>query len=180
MEFKKMNLDGLVLVKPNIFEDERGCFFERYNKNEFTNAGIDVEFVQDNQSISKKGVIRGLHFQISPHAQDKLVWAAKGEVFDVAVDLRKDSKTFGKWESVVLSDKDKSAIFIPKGFSHGFQAISDEVVLFYKVSDFYDFESDAGIKWNDSDLNIAWPIKNSIVSEKDQALPFLKDFNPVF
>jgi dTDP-4-dehydrorhamnose 3,5-epimerase len=180
MEFEKMNLNGLVIIKPNLFEDERGCFFERYNKNEFVNNGIDVEFVQENQSISKKGVIRGLHCQIPPSAQDKFVWVAKGEVYDVAVDLRKDSKNFGKWESVLLSDKNNNAIFIPKGFAHGFQVLSDEVVFFYKVSDFYNPKCDAGINWEDPDLNINWPIKNPIVSKKDQALPFLKDFNFVF
>jgi dTDP-4-dehydrorhamnose 3,5-epimerase len=180
MEFKELTLQGLILVVPQVFEDERGVFFERFRVDEFKKNKIDVDFVQDNISHSKKDVLRGLHFQLSEAAQDKLVWVGHGEVFDVAVDLRKDSETFGKWEGVMLTEKNNNAFFIPKGFAHGFLALTDEVHVSYKVSHTYSSEHDTGIRWNDPDVGIDWPVKNPLISEKDKELPLLKDAKELF
>ena len=159
-----------------MFKDDRGYFVETYNKNDFTEAGLDMEFVQDNQSKSSKGVLRGLHFQ-KEHPQGKLVRVLSGEVYDVAVDLRKDSKTYGKYFGVVLSDENKKQFYIPKGFAHGFVVLSDEAVFAYKCTDFYHPNDEGGLKYDDPDIGIDWPIEglNLIMSEKDTKWKGLKE-----
>lgn len=164
---------GLKVIEPAVFGDERGYFMETYNYNDFKEAGIDCDFVQDNQSASKKGVLRGLHFQIN-YPQDKLVRAVSGEVFDVAVDLREGSDTFGKWFGVILSAENKKQFFIPKGFAHGFVVLSDYAEFCYKVTDFYHPNDEGGILWKDENIGIDWPLpegiteKDLIMSDKDK------------
>lgn len=162
-------IEGLKIITPTIFGDERGYFVETYNYNDYKEAGIDVEFVQDNQSASKKGVLRGLHFQIH-FPQDKLVRVIKGEVFDVAVDLRKGSPTFGKWKGVVLSEENMKQFFVPKGFAHGYLVLSDYAEFCYKVTDFYHPGDEGGIMYNDPDVGVEWPFPEGVeltLSEKD-------------
>lgn len=171
MIFTKLKIDGLFVIEPKVFNDDRGYFFESYNKKEFEQNGIFVDFVQDNESHSIKNVVRGLHFQKPPFAQDKLIMVNQGKVMDIAVDLRPNSPTFGQFEMVELSSENKKMFLIPKGFAHGFVALSDTVDFQYKCSNFYNKESEGGIVWNDPDLNIPWNISNPIVSEKDQILP---------
>ena len=170
MDFFRPDIEGLVVITPKIFRDARGYFFESYNKKEFEQEGLTTEFVQDNQSFSSYGTIRGLHFQKPPHTQAKLVRVLQGKVFDIAVDLRKNSKTFGKWFGIELSDKNQKMFFIPRGFAHGFSVLSETVVFFYKCDNFYNKESEGGILLNDVDLNIDWRInsKDMIISEKDR------------
>lgn len=164
---------GLKVIEPAVFGDERGYFMETYNYNDFKEAGIDCDFVQDNQSASKRGVLRGLHFQIN-YPQDKLVRAVSGEVFDVAVDLREGSETFGKWFGVILSAENKKQFFIPKGFAHGFVVLSDYAEFCYKVTDFYHPNDEGGILWKDEKIGIDWPLpqgmteKDLIMSDKDK------------
>ncbi len=158
-------IEGLRVIEPAVFGDERGYFMETYNRNDFTEAGIDCEFVQDNQSASKKGVLRGLHFQLS-YPQDKLVRVVSGEVFDVAVDLRDGSETFGKWFGVVLSAENKKQFFVPRGFAHGYLVLSDYAEFCYKVTDFYHPNDEGGLIWNDPDIGIEWPMPEGM-SEKD-------------
>ena len=172
-------IEGLKVITPTVFGDDRGYFMETYNYNDFAAAGIDVKFVQDNQSASKKGVLRGLHFQIN-FPQDKLVRVVNGEVFDVAVDLREGSETYGKWYGVLLSAENKKQFFIPKGFAHGFVVLSDEAEFVYKCTDFYKGDDEGGILWNDPDIGIEWPIEdigeeNILLSEKDKLWKPLKD-----
>ena len=173
-------IEGLYVITPQVFGDNRGYFMETYNYNDFAEAGIDVKFVQDNQSASTKGVLRGLHFQIN-HPQDKLVRVIRGEVYDVAVDLRRDSKTFGKWFGVVLSEENKKQFFIPKDFAHGFLVLSDEAEFCYKVTDFYHPNDEGGIMWDDADLGVDWPIPDGMtredinLSEKDKKNPSFKE-----
>ncbi len=162
-------IEGVKVITPQVFPDARGYFMETYQKKDFEEIGIDVEFVQDNQSASKKGVIRGLHFQ-KQFPQDKLVRVIKGEVFDVCVDLRKGSKTFGRWFGVVLSDENKKQFFVPKGFAHGFLVLSDYAEFVYKCSDFYHPGDEGGLAYNDPEIGIKWPIPEGtelIFSEKD-------------
>jgi len=179
--FKRCEIDGLILVIPKVFEDDRGFFMETYKYSEFVKAGIDENFVQDNHSKSIKGVLRGLHFQKSPYAQGKLIKCIKGTIFDVAVDIRKNSPTFGKWYAVILSAENKKMLWIPKGFAHGFLTLSDTAEIIYKVSGAeYSPDHDAGIRWNDSTVGINWPFKEyginrPILSAKDEKLPFLKE-----
>jgi dTDP-4-dehydrorhamnose 3,5-epimerase len=175
MPFKATDLPGLFLFEPNVFEDSRGYFFESYNENIFKQQGIDIRWLQDNQSSSQYGVIRGLHYQLPPYAQTKLVRALRGKILDVAVDIRKGSPTFGKAYSVVLSAKNKRQLFIPKGFAHGFSVLSKKAEVMYKCDGFYNKESEAGIIYNDAELNIDWriPAEAAIVSEKDIQLPTL-------
>lgn len=171
-------IDGLKVIEPTVFGDERGYFMETYNYNDFKEAGIDVQFVQDNQSMSTKGVLRGLHFQIN-FPQDKLVRVVNGEVFDVAVDLREGSKTFGKWYGVLLSAENKKQFFIPKGFAHGFVVLSDMAEFAYKCSDFYHPNDEGGIKWNDPDIGIDWPIPADmelLLSDKDKKWGGIKEY----
>jgi len=170
---------GLYIVEPTVFGDQRGFFMETYNKKEFQEIGIDIGFVQDNHSRSKKGTLRGLHFQVK-FPQEKLVRVIKGEVYDVAVDIRKNSATFGKWFGVVLSEENKRQFFIPAGFAHGFLTLSEIAEFTYKCSDYYHPEDEGGIIWNDEDIAIDWPLKEYgidelILSEKDRKLPKLKE-----
>lgn len=163
-------IEGLKVITPTVFGDERGYFMETYNYNDYKEAGIDMEFVQDNQSSSKKGVLRGLHFQIN-FPQDKLVRVVSGEVFDVAVDLREGSKTYGQWYGVLLSAENKKQFFIPKDFAHGFLVLSDTAEFAYKCTDFYHPNDEGGLAWNDPDIGIQWPIPEGMeltISEKDQ------------
>ncbi|SHH27044.1 dTDP-4-dehydrorhamnose 3,5-epimerase [Thermosipho atlanticus] len=180
-KFKKVStpIEGLYIIEPTVFGDNRGFFMESWNKKEFSEIGLDIDFVQDNHSRSKKGVLRGLHFQVK-YPQGKLVRVVKGIVFDVAVDLRKNSPTFGKWYGVILSEENKKMFYIPEGFAHGFLVLSDEADFLYKTTEYYYPEYDAGVIWNDPDINIKWPfeeygIKEPILSEKDKKLPQLKE-----
>jgi dTDP-4-dehydrorhamnose 3,5-epimerase len=168
-------IDDLLLIEPRIFEDDRGLFFESFNEEKYSKIlGAEVRFVQDNISVSKKNVLRGLHFQKPPFAQGKLVTVLKGSVLDVAVDLRRNSKTYGKYEIVELSEKNKNQFWIPPGFAHGFCALEDDTLFLYKCSNYYSPEHEETIMWNDPDLAIDWKIINPIISEKDK---IGKDFN---
>lgn len=173
------HIEGLKVVTPTVFGDSRGYFMETYNYNDFKEAGIDQVFVQDNQSASKKGVLRGLHFQIN-YPQDKLVRVIKGEVFDVAVDLREGSPTYGQWYGVRLSEENKKMFFIPKNFAHGFYVLSDYAEFTYKCTDFYHPNDEGGIIYNDPDIGIEWPIDEDaelIMSDKDKVWPGIKGIN---
>ena len=150
------DIEGLYVIEPTVFKDERGYFMETYNQNDFKEAGLNMTFVQDNQSMSVKGVLRGLHFQ-KQYPQGKLVRAVRGTVFDVAVDLRSDSKTYGKWFGVTLSAENKKQFYIPEGFAHGFLVLSDQAEFCYKCTDFYHPDDEGGIAWNDPTINVAWP-----------------------
>ena len=174
-KFTKTEIEGVYVIEPKVFGDNRGYFMETYNEQEFKNNGVDYNFVQDNQSKSKKGVLRGLHFQ-KTHPQAKLVRVLEGEVFDVAVDLRKGSKTYGKWVGVILSEENKKQFMIPRGFAHGFVVLSETAVFAYKCDDFYHPEDEGGIMWNDPDVNIEWPYKGELLlSKKDKVHPLLKE-----
>lgn len=175
-KFQKTSIEGVYVIEPAVFGDERGYFMETYHAGEFKEAGLDFTFIQDNQSKSKKGVLRGLHFQYTK-PQGKLVRVIKGEVFDVAVDLRKNSPTYGKWEGVVLSEENKKQFYVPEGFAHGFLVLSDEAEFTYKCTDFYDPDDEGGILWNDEDVNIPWPMDEDeiILSDKDKTLKTLKE-----
>ena len=168
-------IKDLVVIEPKVFEDQRGYFFEAYNKNTFHELGLDYDFVQDNQSYSTKGVLRGLHFQ-KQYPQAKLVRVLQGEVFDVAVDLRKDSPTYGKWYGVTLSAENKKMFMIPRGFAHGFLVLSDTAVFSYKCDDFYHPNDEGGIMYNDPDIGVEWPKIDTeyILSEKDKKHPGFK------
>lgn len=169
-KFQPQAIEDVILVEPKFFGDVRGFFMETYKKSDFFANGITVEFNQDNHSKSTKGVLRGLHFQKSPHGQAKLVRCSKGRIYDVAVDIRKGSPTFGKYVKVELSEENKKMLFIPEGFAHGFVALTDEVELLYKASGEYCADADCGILWNDKDINIDWGIDFApILSEKDSA-----------
>ncbi|CEH35623.1 dTDP-4-dehydrorhamnose 3,5-epimerase [Romboutsia lituseburensis] len=175
--FIKTKIKDLYIIEPKVFGDERGYFIESYNKSHFEEAGLDMIFVQDNESKSKKGVLRGMHFQ-TKHTQGKLVRVTHGEVFDVAVDLRKDSPTFGQWEGVILSEENKKQIYIPAGFAHGFLVLSEEAVFNYKCTDYYAPEYDSGLLYNDEEIGINWPlddIEEIILSEKDKKQNTLKE-----
>ena len=181
MNLIKTMLDGLVVLKPTIFKDNRGYFMESYNQKDINKLVGNVNFVQDNESESSRGVLRGLHFQNPPYTQAKLVRCLKGSVLDVVLDLRKDSKTYGIFETIVLSCENKEQLFVPKGFAHGFIVLSESAILSYKVDNYYNPESESGIIWNDPDLNIDWKINKNeiIVSEKDKNLPaFNEIINP--
>ena len=177
MEYKKTNIDGVYIIEPRVFNDSRGYFFEAWKKEEFEANIGKVDFIQDNESKSSYGVLRGLHFQKGACSQAKLVRVIKGKVLDVAVDLRRSSATFGQHVMVELSDENKRQFFIPRGFAHGFLVLSEEAIFTYKVDNAYAPQADGGIRWNDPDLAIEWPINASDVqtSEKDLKLPFLKD-----
>ncbi len=173
--FIKTSIDGVVIIEPTAFGDDRGYFMETYQYNDFAAAGIDVKFVQDNQSKSKKGVLRGLHFQKN-FPQSKLVRVISGEVYDVAVDLREGSPTYGKYEGVILSAENRRQFFIPRGFAHGFVVLSDEAEFVYKVDDFYHPNDEGGLMWNDPTVGIEWPIPSDmeiILSDKDKVNPTL-------
>lgn len=178
MQFIELSIPGLILIKPNVFGDNRGFFKETYNKEEFKKNGIDIEWVQDNHSRSTKGVLRGLHWQREPFAQDKLVRVARGTVLDVAVDIRVGSPTFGQYESVELSDENHNMFLVPRGFAHGFYVLSDIADFEYKVSNQYNKESESALLWNDTDINIDWKLEGEpLLSEKDKMNPLLKDIS---
>jgi len=180
MKIIKTEIEGLLIIEPRVFEDERGCFFESWSKDAFENAGLDINFVQDNQSLSSKGVVRGLHFQNPPFAQGKLVQVLKGSVLDVAVDIRENSASYGKHVSVLLSGENKTMFWIPPGFAHGFSTLEDNTMFSYKCSGIYNKESEGSLMWNDTDLNIDWQIKNPIISEKDQNSELFTNFKTQF
>ncbi len=173
-QFERTSIEGLILVKPKVFNDGRGFFVEEYKKSDFTKAGINIDFTQDNHSKSSRGVLRGLHFQKDPYAQAKLVRCIKGKVWDVAVDLRAGSATFGKWLGFELSEENFNMLFIPEGFAHGFLTLSQEAEIFYKCSKEYSPQYDSGVRYDDPTLNISWPLKEVIISDKDKKLPFLE------
>jgi len=183
MNFIPTKLEGCIVIEPKIFNDERGYFLESYNENTFQNGiGLSVRFVQDNQSYSTKGVLRGLHYQTGDHAQAKLVRVLQGEVLDVLVDLRPGSKTYGEYVSVLLSAENQKQLFIPRGFAHGFLVVSDTATFFYKCDNFYNKESEGGIIYNDGSLNIDWkfPIEELIISDKDLILPKLENAKKIW
>ena len=176
MEITKTSIEGLLIIKPKVFEDDRGYFMESYKDSFIKESFPDIHFVQDNVSKSSYGVLRGLHFQKPPFEQTKLVRVIQGEVLDVAVDLRKDSETYGKWESIILSGENKKQFLVPKGFAHGFIVISDTAIFSYKVDNIYAPDYDSGIIYNDQDLNIDWRLSKDdiIISEKDKSLSNFK------
>lgn len=177
MNVIETKLKGVLIIEPDVFGDDRGYFMETYNQGRYEKQGIKATFVQDNLSYSRKGVLRGLHYQ-HPHAQGKLVYVVKGEVFDVAVDIRKGSPSFGQWTGVVLSERNKRQLYIPEGFAHGFVVLSEEALFAYKCTDFYHPETEGGIIWNDPGIGIGWPEKNPVLSPKDANYPELKDIDP--
>ena len=181
MNIDKTLFPGLLVMTPKVFEDNRGFFMETFNQRAFEQAGVPVQFVQDNHARSEhKGVLRGLHFQLPPSSQAKLVRVTAGTVFDVVVDLRIGSPTFGLWYGLELSAENKRQLFIPRGFAHGYQTLTPEVEFQYKVDEFYNPNADTGLRWNDPQLDINWPIDPPILSEKDKSLPFLKEFDSPF
>ena len=183
MEVLKTAIEGLLIIDPTVFGDSRGYFFESYNKQRFEEAtGLDIDFVQDNQSKSCYGVLRGLHFQKPPYAQSKLVRCVRGRVLDVAVDIRKSSPTFGKYIAVELTEDNHRQLFIPHGFAHGFVVLSDEAIFQYKCDNFYNKESEGAIAWNDPEIGIDWGIPSAdiILSDKDKVNPLLKDAEWLF
>ena len=173
MQVSKTPIDGLLTIEPKIFADPRGMFYEVYSESRYEEHGISC-FVQDNHSISKKGVVRGLHYQVNP-GQNKLVRVTRGEIFDVAVDIRKQSPTYGKWWGLSLSETNNFQLYIPIGFAHGFCVLSELAEVLYKCSDYYSPENERGILWNDPDLAIDWPIKDPILSEKDAVYPLFSE-----
>ena len=180
MKIIKTEIEGLLIIEPRVFEDERGYFFESWSKDAFQNVGLDINFVQDNESLSSKGVVRGLHFQNPPFAQGKLVRVLKGSVLDVAVDIRKNSPTYGKHVSAHLCEENKTMFWIPPGFAHGFSTLENNTIFSYKCSGVYNKESEGSLMWNDTDLNIDWKIKNPIISEKDQNSALFTNFKSLF
>ncbi len=182
MKITKTEIEGLLILEPKVFSDDRGYFYESYNKKIFTEAGISVDFVQDNQSFSHKGAVRGLHGQANPFAQGKLVRVISGRVLDVVVDIRKGSPTYGKHVSVELSGDNKLQFWIPAGFLHGFATLEDNTIFTYKVNNYYDKASEIGVIWNDPTLSIDWGIANAdvLLSPKDELLPGFKEFKSPF
>lgn len=175
MELIPTALPEVVIIKPDVFGDDRGYFFESFHETKFAEYGIYGPFVQDNESQSQKDVLRGLHFQLEPFAQGKLVRVIRGAVLDIAIDIRRNSPTFGKWVSMKLTSENKWICFIPKGFAHGFVTLEDNTVFTYKCSGFYNKASEGSVRWNDPELNIDWGITNPLLSEKDKMAPLLKD-----
>jgi len=176
IEVTKTPLSGVVIVKVPVFGDERGFFMETFNQQGFESAGLPSNFVQDNHSRSRKGVLRGLHYQF-PQWQGKLVRVLSGAIFDVAVDIRPDSRTFGQWYGIELNDENRLQLYIPPGFAHGFATLSESADMAYKCTSLYKAEDDAGIAWNDPDIGVEWPVENPLVSEKDAAAPLLSQIN---
>jgi dTDP-4-dehydrorhamnose 3,5-epimerase len=173
-------IEGLLIIQPDVFSDSRGYFYEPYNKKKFTELGVPDEFVQDNQSFSQKGVIRGLHFQNPPHAQAKLLRVIQGSIWDVAVDIRKSSPTYGQYFGIEISAENKTIFYVPKGFAHGFLTLENDTVLLYKCSDYYNKPSEESILWNDVDIAIPWNTDNPVLSEKDSKGKLLKEFESQF
>ena len=181
MKIIKTKLDGVVIIEPDVFGDNRGFFMESWNKKKMAEAGLDYDFVQDNHSKSTvKGTLRGIHFQKGDKAQAKLVRCVKGAVLDVAVDLRRKSSTFKQWVGVELSEENKKQLLIPRGFGHGFVTLTDDVEFLYKADNYYAPEADAGVRWNDPEIGVEWGIENPILSEKDKNNPFLEDCKELF
>jgi dTDP-4-dehydrorhamnose 3,5-epimerase len=180
MQVTKTFIEGLLVIQPTVFNDARGYFYEPYNKKVFAGIGVGEEFVQDNQSFSQKGVIRGLHFQNPPHAQAKLLRVIQGSIWDVAVDIRKSSSTYGKYFGVELSAANKTIFYVPKGFAHGFLTLEDDTMLLYKCSDFYNKASEESIIWNDPDIAIPWNISAPVLSDKDMNAKKLINFESQF
>ncbi|CAC9976402.1 dTDP-4-dehydrorhamnose 3,5-epimerase [Flavobacterium panici] len=182
MKIEKTFIEGLLIVEPIILGDERGYFFESYSKTKFQDLGVEIDFIQDNQSFSRYGTLRGLHYQNPPFAQTKLVRVLQGEIVDIVVDLRKGSLTYGKTFSVLLSAENKKQLLIPQGFAHGFSVISETASVMYKCDQIYNKASEGGIKFDDPSLNIDWVIdlNKAIISEKDQTLPFIQECNSLF
>jgi len=175
MKIRETGFRDLVVIIPSVYTDSRGYFFESFNKSSFEKEGIFYSPVQDNESKSSKGVIRGLHYQLNPMAQAKLIRVISGKIYDVALDLRKDSQTFGKWFGIELDSESKEQLFIPKGFAHGFVTLEDDTIFTYKCSGVYNKTSEASIRWNDPELNIDWGISDPLLSEKDKLAPLFKD-----
>ncbi|KOF08679.1 dTDP-4-dehydrorhamnose 3,5-epimerase [Planococcus glaciei] len=177
MNFRETTLDGVLIIEPTLHGDHRGWFMESYSVEQFKKAGIKLNFVQDNHSFSaSKGTLRGLHYQLNPKAQTKLIRCTKGAIYDVAVDIRKDSSTFGRWFGLELSAENKKQLLVPKGFAHGFMTITDDVEVQYKVDELYSPDHDRGIIWNDSEIGIKWPSDiDPVLSQKDEKAPSLKD-----
>lgn len=173
--FKRLEIPDVVLIEPRVFKDARGFFMETFQQKDFEKFGIAQVFVQDNHSRSKKGVLRGLHYQKGPMAQGKLVRCVRGAIFDVAVDIRKRSATYGKWVGIVLSEENRFILWIPRGFAHGYLALQDDTEVFYKADNFYSPEQEEGIIWSDPEIGIQWPIASPIVSDKDAGYPKLRD-----
>jgi len=182
MKVTKTKLPGLLIIEPQIFPDGRGYFFESYNKIKFANAGIDVDFVQDNQSFSHKGAVRGLHAQIAPYAQAKLIRVIQGSVLDVVVDIRKSSPTYGQYETIELNSTNQLQFFIPEGFLHGFATLEDDTIFAYKVNNYYSKECEVGVRWDDPTLAINWGLNQAdiLISPKDEALPLFADWDSPF
>lgn len=181
MKIKKTKLDGVVIIEPDVFGDNRGFFMESWNKKKMAELGLDYDFVQDNHSKSTvKGTLRGIHFQKGDKAQAKLVRCVKGAVLDVAVDLRKNSPTFKQWVGLELSEENKKQLLIPRGFGHGFVTLTDDVEFLYKADNYYAPEADGGIRWNDPDIGVVWGVENPILSEKDKVNPLLKEYEDLY
>ncbi len=182
MKVTETKLQGLLIIEPQIFPDGRGYFFESYNKIKFANAGIEIDFVQDNQSFSHKGAIRGLHAQKAPYAQAKLIRVIKGCVLDVVVDVRKNSPTYGQYETIELNDKNQLQLLIPEGFLHGFATLEDNTIFTYKVNNYYSKECEVGVRWDDATLAIDWGLNKAdiLISPKDQVLPLFADWDSPF
>ncbi|MCF8429385.1 MAG: dTDP-4-dehydrorhamnose 3,5-epimerase [Bacteroidia bacterium] len=175
MDIKTTPIEGLLIIEPQVFTDPRGYFYESYNKEKFVAAGINIEFVQDNQSLSQKGIVRGLHFQAPPFDQGKLVRVIQGAVLDVAVDIRKKSPTYGQNFSIELSAQNRTMFYIPPGFAHGFETLEDNTIFLYKCTDVYNKQREGGLLWNDAELGIKWQSSDPLISEKDKILPLFKD-----
>tara|TARA_B110000908_G_scaffold156364_1_gene195458 strand:- start:1177 stop:1719 length:543 start_codon:yes stop_codon:yes gene_type:complete len=180
MEIIKTSVEGLLLIQPKVFGDDRGHFFESWSRESFSKNGLDLDFVQDNQSLSSKGVLRGLHFQNPPYAQGKLVRVIKGAVLDVAVDIRKNSPTYGQHITVELTEKNKTIFWIPPGFAHGFVTLEDDTIFTYKCTGVYNKESEGALLWSDKDLNIDWGVESPLVSDKDLIAGSFTNFKSKF
>lgn len=167
MNITRCDIAGLLILEPQVFGDARGFFLETWNEQRYREAGLDMRFVQDNLSLSRRGTLRGLHFQ-NPHSQGKLVWVIEGEVFDVAVDLRRSSPTFGRWHGLRLSSQNRLQFFVPPGFAHGFAVLSETALFTYKCTDFYSPKDEVTLRWDDPDVGVQWPVSNPVLSEKDR------------
>lgn len=179
-QFQRLEIEDVILIEPKVFNDERGYFLESYKKSDFNTNGISDPFIQDNISHSSRNVIRGLHYQIPPFVQGKLVRALEGEILDVAVDIRKQSATYGKWIAQELSGKNRQMLYIPPGFAHGFCVLSETATVMYKCTTEYNPECDRGIRWDDPEIGIGWPVEDPVLSEKDLALPRLSEADNPF
>lgn len=180
MEIKQVEIPGLLVIQPNVFYDNRGYFFESYNKPKLKELGFEANFIQDNQSMSSKGTLRGMHFQCPPFEQGKLITVIKGAVMDVVIDIRKKSPFFGKYFSIRLDDQNKTMFWIPPGFAHGFLTLEDQTIFAYKCTQVYNKASEGSIFWNDTEIKIEWGIENPVISEKDSIAPLLKEITSPF